>query len=460
MTDSISSRKDIHRRTYLVYFVMFMASATVLIRISYIQLAEGAAWKERANSQTTAYRDIEAVRGNIYTREGSLLATSIPIFEIRMDPNTEALTDDVFYAHIDSLAYCLSKLEVGKSRAQWKQELTKARNSGERFHLIKRKVRYRELKQIRQFPIFRLGKYKGGLIVLQQNKRERPFRMLAARTIGYERPNAKPVGLEGAYSKELSGVSGRQLMKKIAGGVWMPMEDENGIEPEDGSDVITTININFQDVAEHALLEKVKSNNADHGCAILMEVSTGEILAMANLSRDGDNDYYEYYNYAIGESTEPGSTFKLASLVAALDDGMLKLTDSVDTEDGKTKYYDAVMSDSHKGGYGRISVKRAFEVSSNVGISKLIYRSYWKHPQQFIDRLYSMHLNEPTGIEISGEGLPEIKSTSDKSWSGVTLPWMSIGYEVRLTPLQILTFYNAIANGGRMVRPRFVKEIR
>jgi len=240
----------------------------------------------------------------------------------------------------------------------------------------------------------------------------------------------------------------------------MPINDDKGIEPEDGSDLITTINVNFQDVAEHALLDKVKSNNADHGCALLMEVQTGEILAIANLSRDEDGDYYEYYNYAIGESTEPGSTFKLASLIAALEDDKIKLSDSVDTENGKTKYYDAVMHDSHRGGYGIISVKKAFEVSSNVGVSKLIYRSYWKNPQEFIDRLYSMHLNEPTGIEISGEGHPEIKNVSDKSWSGVTLPWMSIGYEVKLTPLQILTFYNAIANNGKMVRPQFVKEIR
>ncbi|MCB0408880.1 MAG: transpeptidase family protein, partial [Flavobacteriales bacterium] len=290
--------------------------------------------------------------------------------------------------------------------------------------------------------------------------RVRPFNHLAARTIGYEREGIKPVGLEGAYTKDLSGVNGKRLMQKIAGGIWMPISDENEVEPQDGNDVYTSIDINIQDVAESALQRQLEEHEADHGCVALMEVSTGEIKAIANLTRNKQGHYYESYNYVIGESTEPGSVFKLPALMAAFEDGYLTLDDMVDTEDGTTNFYDKTMKDSHKGGYGVISVKRSFEVSSNVAISKLINQNYSDKPQQFVDRLYKMNLNKKLGIEIAGEGTPLIKSTDDPSWSGVSLPWMSIGYETHVTPLQILTFYNAVANNGKMVKPKFVKYVK
>jgi cell division protein FtsI (penicillin-binding protein 3) len=440
------------------FFLVF--GIAILVQVFRIQVVQGQEWIAMAESQTLAYKNIEALRGNIFADEGSLLATSLPTYEIRMDLKAEALTDEIFYKGIDSLAIELSNLFNDKSAREYKLELERARKAGERYHLIKRKVTYLELKKLRDFPIFRRGRYKGGFLYVQKNERVRPFKLLAARTIGYDREGQKPVGLEGAYDNVLKGTSGKRLMQKIAGGVWMPVNDENEVEPQDGADLYTSIDINIQDVAEHALMKQLIKHNSDHGCVVLMEVETGFVKAIANLSRNPDGSYSENYNYAIGESTEPGSTFKLVSLVAAMEDGFIDLDDSVDTQGGQVQFYDRIMKDSHEGGYGKISVQRVFEVSSNVGTSKLIQKYYGKNPQQFIDRVAKFHINKPLDLEIYGEGLPRIKTPKDKDWYGTTLPWMSIGYECRLTPLQILTFYNAIANDGKMVKPLFVKEIR
>ncbi|TXB63968.1 PASTA domain-containing protein [Vicingus serpentipes] len=453
-------RKDILSRVYLVYAFIALFAIIILGQTINVQYVQGEEWRQKAENLTTGFKNIEAVRGNLYAADGSLLATSVPIYEVRFDVNTEALSDEVFYGEIDSLCIQLSELFPSKTKKQYKAEFISARKKGSRYHLVKRNVKYTELKELKTFHIFNRGKFKGGLIYTQQNKRVRPFEVLAARTIGYEREGVKPVGLEGAYTKDLSGVNGKRLMQKIAGGVWMPISDDNEVEPQDGSDVYTTIDINIQDVAENALRKQLEMHAADHGCVALMEVSTGQIKAIANLSLTKSGTYYETYNYMIGESTEPGSVFKLPALMAAFEDGYVSLDDMVNTEDGTTKFYDKTMRDSHKGGFGIISVKRAFEVSSNVAISKLINENYADKPQQFVDRLYKMNLNKRLGIEVAGEGMPLIKSTDDESWSGVSLPWMSIGYESHLTPLQILTFYNAVANNGKMVKPMFVKQIK
>lgn len=454
------SKNTILSRIYLIYGMITLFALIIFGQTVNIIFFQGDEWVAKQEQLTRKFREIEAVRGNIYASDGSLLATSIPKYEVRFDPNAEAISDEFFSENVDSLAIKLSQLFKDRSPQEYLTDLKTARKKGERYHLIKHNVKYTDLKTLKTFPIFNKGQYKGGLITVQQNKRERPFKILAARTIGYERDGIKPVGLEGAYTKELSGVKGSMMMQKIAGGVWMPIEEENGKEPEDGSDIYTTIDVNIQDVAENALLTQLSSHQADHGCVVLMEVPTGEIKAIANLQRGKDGSYYESYNYAIGESTEPGSVFKLASLMAAFEDGYLELDDMVDTEDGTTKFYDATMRDSHKGGYGVISIKESFVKSSNVAISKEINRVYAEKPQSFVDRLYKMSLNKKVGVEIAGEGTPLIKSTDDDTWSGITMPWMSIGYEVQMTPLQILTFYNAVANNGKMVKPKFVKEVR
>lgn len=446
-------------RSYVVYFSIILIGLTIVGKVLYIQVWEGEMWRSKAESLTTVYRDIEAVRGNIYADDGSMLATSIPIYEVRMDLNADGLTDEVFNEHIDSLCIHLNWLFDDKSAVEWKRELVEARVSGQRYHLIRRKVKFHQLKAMRNFPIFNRGKYQGGMIVLQQNKREKPFRMLAARTIGYAREGIAPVGLEGAYERELAGVSGKRLMQKISGGLWMPINDENEVEPQDGYDIHTTINLNIQDVAENALLKQLQRHDAHHGCVVLMEVETGEIKAIANLSKDEDGDYYEYYNYAIGESAEPGSTFKLASLITTLEDGYVTLNDSVETGTGKAEFHGEVMRDSKEEGYGKISVKQAFAYSSNIGIMRIIEKYYANQPEKFIKGLKSMNLGQSIGLEINGEGTPLIKDPSDKSWSLITPLWTSIGYEVKMTPLQILTFYNAIANNGTMVKPRFVRKV-
>jgi len=268
------------------------------------------------------------------------------------------------------------------------------------------------------------------------------------------------VGLEGAYDNELKGVEGYRLQRRIRGDDWMPINDANEIEPEDGYDIISTIDVDLQDVAENALIRVLKMNSADHGTVVLMEVKTGRVRAIANLSRNQAGNYSEDYNFAIGESTEPGSTFKLASMIALLEDGYVHPDDIVDVGNGVKYYYKQRMEDSGEKGLGKITVQRAFEISSNVGISTLVDDNYKEKPEQFVDRLYEMGLNRKLGIEIKGEGKPEIKYTDSEQWSGVSLPWMSIGYELRMTPLQILSLYNAVANDGKMVKPLFVEEIR
>jgi len=453
-------KQIIFSRVYLIYGMIFLFAMIIFAQTLNIQYVQGDKWRAKEEALTRKYREIEAVRGNIYAADESLLATSIPKYEVRFDANTDALTDSYFNEHVDSLAYQLSKLFPEHTHMEYLVDLKMARSKGKRYHLIRRNVKFTELKIIKEFPIFRRGKYKGGFIHVQQNKRVKPFNILAARTIGYEREGSKPVGLEGAYSKELSGVKGERWMQKISGGVWMPISENGGKEPEDGSDVYTTIDVNIQDVAYTALKRQLETHEADHGCVAIMEVSTGDVKAIANLKRNKNGTYYESYNYAVGESTEPGSTFKLASLMAAFEDGYLDLDDMVDTEDGTTKFYDHIMKDSHIGGYGVISIKEAFIKSSNTAVSKSINRVYASNPQGFVDRLCKMNLNKKLGIEIAGEGSPLIKSTDDEFWSGISVPQMSIGYEVHMTPLQILTFYNAVANDGKMVKPRFVTEIR
>ncbi len=455
----MSYTKQIKTRVYLAYGLMCVFALAIVGRVAQIQFLEGEKWKAKAESQTTSFVTIEADRGNIFAADGSLLATSKPIYEIRWDAAVPSLTDTYFNEHIGTLASQLSELFGDKSASAYRRELTQARNNESQYHLIRRKVDYKQLKKLREFAIFNRGQYRGGLIVHQKNKRAKPFKQLAARTIGYDREDYQ-VGLEGAYSTELSGVVGKRLMQKIAGGNLKPLSDVNEVEPKNGSDLITTIDINIQDVAQHALLTQLEKHGAHHGCAVLMEVQTGNIKAIANLTLQESGTYAETYNYAVGSPTEPGSTFKLASMICLLEDGHVDITDTVDIEGGIKKYYDRTMRDSKTGVYDKITVAKAFEISSNVGISKLVNQYYRKNPEDMVERLRKMKLDEPLGLEIKGEGQPSIASPEDKGWSGISLPWMSIGYEVLQTPLQILTLYNAVANDGKMVKPKMVQAIK
>jgi cell division protein FtsI (penicillin-binding protein 3) len=460
----MSVKKDILWRVALVYIFFLMIGFAIIGRIFYLQVFEKDKWMEKASNYSLKTMNIPANRGSIYASDGRLLASSVPYYSVYFDAGCENLTDKVFYRDVDSLALCLSRLFNDRAKSVYKQSLTEARQKGKRYFLVKSGVNYIQLKNLQKFPIFRLGRYQGGLIYMQEDKRIRPHQNLAARLIGYTSKdiNGNVVGIEGAYNDQLAGTQGVRLMQRLAGDVWMPMNERNEIEPKDGSDVVTTINVNLQDVAQKALMKQLISQDAMYGTAVLMEVNTGEIKAMVNLGKDENGNYREMQNYAVGESTEPGSTFKLPVLIAALEDGVIDLNDTIDTGNGSFKYYDKIIKDDRyeKGGYGKITAEQVFEYSSNVGMAKIITGAYKNDPAKFIDRLYAMRLNEKLGIDIKGEGKPEIRYPGDKYWSGISLAMISHGYEIRITPLQTLTFYNAIANNGKMVKPRFIREIR
>ena len=457
-------KKDILWRVYLVYFFICLFGVAIIYKVFVIQFSEGDQWRAKSANFSTKMFDVEAVRGNIYDANGTLLATSLPYYEVGMDVNTDAITKDIFYDNVDSLAYCFSKLFEDRTQKEYKKLLVNARKDGDRWVTLQRGVSYTELQLIKKFPLIRKGRNKGGFTYIQTNKRERPFQNLAARTIGKynDAGTGKSYGLEVAYNNYLRGESGQRLMQKIAGGVWKPMSDDNEIKLEDGSDVVSTIDINIQDVAENSLMNCLEKHGADHGCLVLMEIKSGEVKAIANLTRNTKDSamYVENLNYAVGVATVPGSTIKLASLIAAMEDFNVKLDEVIDIGDGTCYFSNRKISDAERPENSKATVLEIFEHSSNVGVSKLITRYYAKDPQKFIDRLYKMNLNSPLNISIPGEATPYFKNTEDKTWSAISLPWISHGYESRITPLQILTFYSAVANNGKMMRPLFVKEIR
>lgn len=441
---------------------MCVFAIAILVYLVKIQYVERDKWTSLADSLGTSIQTVEPSRGNIFACDHSLLATSLPIYDLRVDGKAPAFADDeIFENNIDSLALMLSQeFDDNRSKAEYKRILTNVRKRKDRYYLLKRKVNYIQMRHVVNFPIFRLGKYKGGLNIEERDRREKPFDYLAERTIGYSVKGIAPVGVEGAFDKELAGKPGKRVMQRIAGGTWIPVNDEEQIEAQNGRDIVTTIDVNLQDVAEHALMRTLIQNDAQWGTAILMEVKTGEIRAIANLTKVSEGNYTEQYNYAIGESLEPGSTFKLTSMLSLLDDGKAKMTDMYDTEGGQKRYFaTATMYDSEAGGHGILNLQQSFELSSNVAISKAVYQAYKSNPEQFYNHLKKLKLTEPIGLQLSGEGKPHIKHPKDKDWYGTTLPWSSIGYEVKVTPLQVLTLYNAVANNGKMVKPIFVKQI-
>ncbi|MBN2669704.1 MAG: transpeptidase family protein [Bacteroidales bacterium] len=454
-------KSDIMWRVGLVFISFVLFAALVVGRIFYLNLFMSQELLEKSAKFSNKDVIIMPNRGDIKADDGSLLATTLPKYELRMDMKSPAITQDIFDSNVDSLAWMLFWLFKDKSYAKYKSDLITARKRSNRYFLLQNNVSYPQLKKAKTFPILRKGQYKGGLIIVEKSKREKPFDMLAARTIGFlieDKQNERKgfVGLERAYDDFLRGEKGVSLIRRISNNRVMPISEE--VPPVDGADIITTINPRFQDIVETELLSAMQKHDADYGTAVLMEVKTGAVKAIANLEKNIRGDFSESYNHAIGTSIEPGSVFKLASLIVALEDGVVKLTDSIDTEGGRKKYYDRVMIDDHEGD-GVITVQQAFEHSSNVAISKIIVQNYQNDPRRFVERLYKMNLNEKLGLKIKGEGMPLIKYPDDPTWSGVTLPWMSTGYEIHLTPLQVLAFYNAVANDGRLVRPYFVSEI-
>ena len=426
----------------------------IIVRIINIQYVQGDKYRKLSVENTIKNDTIFSNRGNIYAADGNLLATSMYKYTIRMD--LVAVKSKVFEKNIKELSKSLSGL-LGKPSSYYQEKLRTARKRKNRYLLIARNLGYNDYMKIKKFPIFKLGPYKGGFIAEQKTVRVRPIGRIAERTIGY-----RDAGIEGAFSEYLEGEIGWRLKQKIAKGQWKPINDVNEKEPIDGRDVITTLNVNIQDITHHALLRQMEYFEAEHGCAIVMETETGEIKAISNLGRTSEGKYYEKRNYGVWESHEPGSTFKLASLMAALDDKVIDTSTVVDTEKGIIKLHGKKVEDSHRGGYGKISAARVFEVSSNVGIVKLIKKHYDDDPWKFINKMKSFGLDQKLGIQIKGEGKPFIPFPGNKRnpWNKISLEWMAWGYGVSITPLQMLTFYNAVANDGEMVKPRFIKELR
>ncbi len=440
---------------------MLLFAIGVAVKLVNIQVAEGKKYKELAQISNFKSDTIVANRGNIYAADGSLLATSMPKYDIRIDVMT--VSQKNFTENLKPLADSLSRM-LDKPSSYYQKKLRKARSTKNRYMLITRGLGYAEYMRIKSFPMFNLGAYKGGLIVEQRTIREHPIGKMAERTIGHDRKDEEGyysrVGIEGAFREFLRGSEGYQLKQKIAKGQWKPIDNANEVEPKDGYDVVTTIDVNMQDIAHQSLLKQLEYYKADHGTVIVMETKTGEIKAISNLGKTKTGGYYERLNYAVGESHEPGSTFKLMTMVAALEDRVIDTSDMVDTGNGRYKFYDRTVRDSKWGGFGKISMAEAFELSSNVAFARIIDEKYRQKPERFVNRLYNMGLNKKLGLPILGEGNPSIPHPTDKYWSGTSLPWMTHGYGVSMTALQTLTFYNAIANDGKMVKPRFVKEVR
>jgi cell division protein FtsI (penicillin-binding protein 3) len=454
-------RDEIVWRSGIVYVAIALMAVAVLIRILILQVVQHNKWADMSEKYVFKTSEVPANRGDILADDGRLLASSVPYYTIYMDTRSSGMSSATFSNGITGLSEGLARLVGERSAAGWKAAISSARKRGDRYFLIKRKVDYETLQKVRELPIFREGQFRGGMLAQAENRRILPNNDLAARTIGYLNLGTEgtQVGVEGAFDKELAGKNGVAVKQRLIGGDWIIVEDGNTVDSNDGNDIVTTLDIDLQDVATSALMNQLKKHNAHHGCAVLMEVKTGDIKAIANLESDGNGDYHETYNYAIGESTEPGSTFKLPALMAALEDGVIDTGDIVDTGTGSVKFYNKVIRDTKEDGYGKISVKQVFEKSSNVGTSKIIYEHYKDHPKDFVNRLYAMKLNQKLDLQLQGEGEPLIRYPGDKLWSGLSLPMMSHGYEVQMTPLQVLTFYNAVANDGKMMKPRFVTAV-
>jgi cell division protein FtsI (penicillin-binding protein 3) len=461
-------RSIIISRLAIVYFLMLVFAIVVVVNLLAVQNIKNEKWENIAKNLKNNTVVIEANRGNICADDGNVLATSVPGYFIRMDMAAQGVKR-VYVAESDSLAIYLSRFFRDRSAAEYKRVMDAAYRTGNRgLMLTPRKIDYNELQDLKTFPILRRGTFGGGRIIEQENKRVLPLGKLASRTIGTLNKgvyggvhgNIGYTGIEGAFENYLKGKEGIGYRQNLSGR-WVNRIE---IEPRDGMDVITTIDVRYQDITESALERQLKASNAEWGTAILMDVKTGEIKAIANLGRVSPGHYDEIYNYALGHAGnyEPGSTFKLISMMVALDHGVVDTSDVIDTGNGTWQYRGRTVYDSDykHGGHGPISVKQIFVKSSNVGFAKMITANYEKNPREFIDRINNMGINKPLNLEVMGEGIPYFKYPGDKDWWGTTLAWMSYGYESKMTPLQILTVYNAVANNGRMVKPRFIKEIQ
>jgi cell division protein FtsI (penicillin-binding protein 3) len=455
----VNIKKSILLRVRIGFLMVLLFAIAVVVKIGHIQIVEGEKWESLGERISFDYRRVKATRGNIYSDNGSLLATSLPFYKIAFDATLPK--EDVFKNGVDSLADNLSRLFKDKSKKDYIRMLKDARATGREYMVLSRKqIDYQDKKKMMDWPIFREGRLRGGAIFEKIDVRYRPFTNLSRRTIGFVNENDKGAGLEYSFDAQLGGQDGYAYYQKIAGG-WKPIFDANNIKAVDGLDLQTTLDVNLQDVAETALYKAMKEHDADDGLLAVMEVQTGEVKAISNLSADGHGGFYEKFNFVTGGLFEPGSTFKLVTMIALLEDTNVELTDSIDTGNGTTTFYNKTVRDHEDGhGHGVMSVQRAFERSSNVAMAKLAHKNFGLHPDRFVDYIDKLKLSEPLGIQIAGEPAPKIKRPGQKGWSGISLPWMAYGYGFEISPLHTLALYNAVANNGKMIKPVFVKSVK
>lgn len=452
-------KQSILLRVRIAFLFVFLFAGAIVYRVFDLQMLQGNKWRKVAQATSLQYRTIKATRGNIYSDNGSLLATSLPFYRVCMDPTIAK--EELYKANIDSLALMLSRFFGDRSKEEYKRKINDARRSKRQYLIVNRlQIGYQDKKRMEQWPLFREGKYKGGVLFEKVEKRFKPFSTLANRTVGYINESESGAGLEYSFNDQLRGKHGDALFRRVAGGSWQQVFGESERRPEEGLDIVTTLDVNMQDVAESSLLRHLQYHNADRGCVVVMEVKTGHIKAMANLSRNSSGYYAESYNIAVGQHglREPGSTFKLASMIALFEDSNLKLTDTVDTGNGVHRFYKNEIRDHKPGGYGKITVLEAFAKSSNIAVARLADSHFGLKPQRFMDYIRQMGLTEPLGFQLKGEGLPKFPPM--QKWSGITLPWMAYGYGFDITPLHTLTFYNAVANDGKMMRPILVSATK
>jgi cell division protein FtsI (penicillin-binding protein 3) len=462
-------KKDILWRVYLCFLGIVVLAVLVLGRAAYIQQVEGPKWRAMATEQQQRVVEIDAERGTIYSEDGNMLSTSIPYFDIYIDFAADGLrakNGKLFIDNVDSLSRRLAAFYKDQSSNEYKKQLQQGYRKKNRYYLLKKNIPFKEYKVLRTFPLLRLDPNKGGFIAEVKSKRLTPFGLLANRTIGLSREyvakngeiKTMNVGLEYTYDSLLKGEKGERVVRKISPGVFVPVEGSE-IDPESGKDIITTLDVNIQDIAENALLRVMAENECEYGTAIVMEVKTGKVKAMANLGRKSDGSYWEDLNYAI-RASEPGSTFKLATMLALLEDNHVTLNQRINLEGGTWKVNGRTVYDSERHESNDVTIKEAFELSSNVAMAKLAMSHYAKNPMEFIEHLRKLGLHEYSGIDLKGETHPVVKTPKSKTWSATSLPWMSFGYEVMVSPLQTLMLYNAVANDGKMMRPYLVNEVR
>lgn len=448
-------------RVRVVFILVALAACAIPYKIAVVQVKEGEKWRAKAEQVNFQYREVPATRGNIYATDGSLLATSLPFYRVAIDPTMAK--DAKFKSGIDSLARNLSAFYKDKSATAYKRMIQDARGDKKRFLILNRKqIGYQDMQKMTAWPIFREGRLGGGVIFEKVEKRYRPFNSLASRTVGFLNEDDYGAGIEYSFNNYLKGKDGKALFQRLAGGVWKPVFDAEDIKPDNGYDVFTTLDVNIQDVAETALRRQLTDRNAAFGSVIVMEVKTGHIKAMANLQRNKSGvGYSESYNYAVGDigNTEPGSTFKLVSMLALLEENKISLNEKIETGNGAHRFYNQTMYDAKNGGFGTITVREAFEKSSNVAISKLVDMHFGSSPSKFMAYIEKSGLAEPFDLQLAGEGKPFFKKPGTKTWYGTSLPWISIGYESKVNPIHTLAFYNAVANDGVMMKPLFVKAV-